>query len=244
MVCVARRAGAGAGVTKATKGAGDPPPASAFTEELVRALVNEHVLVKRGKTASWQMPDIDALRRLACWLDMFREPYKKSAPLLRLWMALEEIEAVMPAILESFYGIGLNSNKNISAESAFSSDGDLHLFKKFLENKVSREAKEQIQIMEALWFAATAARHPNAIPIVPPELTLTTRKWTDFACLVADELQLAIRSTNPDADLGISNDGPAPRFVAAVLHLITGETLTTSQVAQHLKRANSTRYKT
>ncbi len=33
MVCVARRAGAGAGVTKATKGAGDPPPASGLSAE-------------------------------------------------------------------------------------------------------------------------------------------------------------------------------------------------------------------
>jgi hypothetical protein len=57
--------------------------------------------------------------------------------------------------------------------------------------------------------------------------------WRDIALAIASAFKLAL--ANSGAKLGLSNDGPVPRFVAAVIPLITGEQPTVINVGKHLK---------
>jgi hypothetical protein len=60
--------------------------------------------------------------------------------------------------------------------------------------------------------------------------------WSRYADLLAGALRKAMRSTNPGLELGISNDNPVVRFIAAIAPHITDERPTVAAVAQHLKR--------
>jgi hypothetical protein len=53
---------------------------------------------------------------------------------------------------------------------------------------------------------------------------------------VADSVAGAFRMAMAPQEFGRSNKGPVPRFVAAVMPLMAGETPTVAAVAQHLKR--------
>jgi hypothetical protein len=61
--------------------------------------------------------------------------------------------------------------------------------------------------------------------------------WSQYADMLAGALRKAMRSTNPGLELGISNDNPVVRFIAAIAPHITDERPTVAAVAQHLKRA-------
>jgi hypothetical protein len=68
--------------------------------------------------------------------------------------------------------------------------------------------------------------------------------WHDMSVVIANMLRTALRSTNPKAALGNSNDGPVPRFVTVVLPMITNDTPTVANVGKWLKdNARATRDK-
>jgi hypothetical protein len=62
----------------------------------------------------------------------------------------------------------------------------------------------------------------------------------DVARICADWLNLAL-SESGQPMLGHSNDGPLARFVGAIIPLIVGETVTTGNISQHLKRSQRAR---
>jgi hypothetical protein len=62
--------------------------------------------------------------------------------------------------------------------------------------------------------------------------------WHDVADFVAQTFRTAMRTNNPNKRFGRSNDGPVPRFVAAVMPTVTGgEAPSVGTVAQYLKRS-------
>jgi hypothetical protein len=60
--------------------------------------------------------------------------------------------------------------------------------------------------------------------------------WRDVAVGIASVFVSIMKWNNPKLPFGLSNDGPVPRFVAAVVPLITDENPSVENVAQHLKR--------
>ena len=61
-------------------------------------------------------------------------------------------------------------------------------------------------------------------------------KWSHFAVVIADDFKQAMTPNNPTLHLGISNEGPVPSFVQAVVPMMTGEEPSVWAVAQCLKR--------
>jgi len=59
--------------------------------------------------------------------------------------------------------------------------------------------------------------------------------WHDIAHDLAVAFRLAMRPTNPALKMGLSNKGPIPRFIAAVVPHITGERPNVEQVGKYLK---------
>jgi hypothetical protein len=59
--------------------------------------------------------------------------------------------------------------------------------------------------------------------------------WRPLAESIASAFKATMSRTNPGLKLGHSNDGPVPRFVAAVVPSITGETPKVFNVGKHLK---------
>jgi hypothetical protein len=61
--------------------------------------------------------------------------------------------------------------------------------------------------------------------------------WSVLASVLPKDFAIAVKSTNPTFKLGISGEGPTPRFVAAVAPLITGEHPTVASAAGIMKKA-------
>jgi hypothetical protein len=78
-----------------------------------------------------------------------------------------------------------------------------------------------------------------ALTYAPPTYGATGWKW--LAEVLPDDFVVAMRSNNPTFDPGISHAGPVPRFIAAVVPLITGEQPTVQSVATQLKTRQKAR---
>jgi len=64
--------------------------------------------------------------------------------------------------------------------------------------------------------------------------------WSGLDEMIANAFRLAMARNNPTQKLGRTNSGPVPRFVAAVVPLITGEKPPVTAVGKHLiRRASS-----
>jgi hypothetical protein len=59
--------------------------------------------------------------------------------------------------------------------------------------------------------------------------------WHDLAEMIAGAFKVAMSRNNDQQTLGLSNDGPVPRFVAATIPLITGEKPSAQAVGKWLK---------
>jgi hypothetical protein len=59
--------------------------------------------------------------------------------------------------------------------------------------------------------------------------------WRQLAEVVANQFRAAMSRANGTQKFGYSNDGPVPRFVAAVVPRITGENPSVQNVGKHLK---------
>jgi hypothetical protein len=59
--------------------------------------------------------------------------------------------------------------------------------------------------------------------------------WHDVAGTIAGAFKAAMARANGPKNFGLSNDGPVPRFISAVVPLITGETPTVGAVGKYLK---------
>jgi len=59
--------------------------------------------------------------------------------------------------------------------------------------------------------------------------------WRQLAEVVANQFRVAMSQANGTRKFGRSNDGPVPRFVAAVVPRITGENPSVQNVGKHLK---------
>ena len=68
--------------------------------------------------------------------------------------------------------------------------------------------------------------------------------WNMYQDALASAFIIAMSSTNPEIDLGISNAGPLPRFVTAMIPLITGDNPSELAVARSLQRARKLRKNT
>ena len=86
-------------------------------------------------------------------------------------------------------------------------------------------------------FLTSATKHitelleaPQVAHISPPQVT----KWRDLAIQMFTDFREAMASTNAKV-VGISEKGPAALFLAAVIPLVTGETPSNGNVAEHLK---------
>jgi hypothetical protein len=79
-------------------------------------------------------------------------------------------------------------------------------------------------------------RYAHAIDLIPAD---AWRRWKNFGPALVEHFRRAMRSTNP-AFGGMWDNGPVPRFIAAVVPLVTGEQPTPRSVAAQLKTSKKT----
>jgi len=105
----------------------------------------------------------------------------------------------------------------------------------------TRGAAETIEAEGRLYdsfckFVQAMEGHPfnldmDGNPLMRREL----KNWHSLAQDIAEPARIALRFNNPTMLFGRSNDGPLPRFVAAVIPEITGERPSITAVGKHLK---------
>jgi hypothetical protein len=92
-------------------------------------------------------------------------------------------------------------------------------------------------LCDCFWdFVNVMANHTFELDMDAVLMMPEHRDWHSIAEVVAASFKLAMVPNNPDDEFGRSNNGPVPRFVAAVVPMITGEDPRLGAVAQHLKR--------
>jgi hypothetical protein len=93
-------------------------------------------------------------------------------------------------------------------------------------------------ILDRLTEAVGAARRQGWATRVAQPVVIHDR-WHAVVAGLGDALREAMRSTNPDLDLGLSNSGPVVRFLEQVIFPITGECPPTRDaIARHLQRSS------
>jgi hypothetical protein len=224
----------------------------------VEALLRTHVFRNTGPLAGLVMPTPEALAELAADLDSLRDWFRDEIGFLqksreiteRFSSAFSEIEAALPKMarlnLETQL-LDLRLLKRIREAD------EKHIHPKYSDPRIANRdeiasgvksaynrLKEQQVSLEALGSAVTDTRRHNELFAVggPAEFRRghPMNHWHGYAHVIAAVLRGAIWSTNPDALLGVSsNNGPIPRFIAAVLPMITGDKLTASGVGKWLK---------
>jgi hypothetical protein len=80
-------------------------------------------------------------------------------------------------------------------------------------------------------FLEAMQAHPFNLDMDTARFMVPLDTWRQIADLLAGKFRLAMEPQK----IGTSNNGPLPRFVAAVIPLITGETPAVPNVAKHLK---------
>jgi hypothetical protein len=75
--------------------------------------------------------------------------------------------------------------------------------------------------------------HPPAKGEEKPD---TERSWQDDVWLIVRMFRTALRPTNPDVEIKLSNNGPISRFLEAIFPLVTGESVVGQNVMRWLQR--------
>ncbi|MGH7111042.1 MAG: hypothetical protein ACREFK_11510, partial [Stellaceae bacterium] len=89
-------------------------------------------------------------------------------------------------------------------------------------------------------FLRTLDKHSFGLDMDMVLMMANLEGWHDIALVIAEAFKVAM-SANRIEPLGIANEGPVARFVAAVIPSITGEAPTPGAVSQHLKRCAGAR---
>ena len=221
MVCVARRAGVGAGVTKATKGAGDPPPASGLSAALdqwfekpfcklpakLRRLVDKHFLIP------WDKLTPARRRNMAQQWDMQNHP------------GLDEDTTLLWETKEKIYETGLIASAIPKEKREFndvkSQEDDL---RRLREDEASKEANLQ-RTAYSLGLCS-----PGDLAALPPTLPAPTEQVAVDGAAAADPrpkpTDCAVRQWMHERVAAWPDDEPAPNeaedFAAATAHFAPG----------------------
>jgi hypothetical protein len=107
-----------------------------------------------------------------------------------------------------------------------------------LEKPDPRAIETERHLRDQFWrFVLAMAAHNFELDMDAGTLMPRLENWRDLAEVVAGAFMATMARANGGRELGISNDGPVGRFVAAVVPLITGEKKPTpASVAAHIKR--------
>jgi hypothetical protein len=222
-----------------------PQPPFLFTVEMVRALVNEHVLHgNRGQRNKLREPSPKALDYLADRLNDLKTSYRpangplrhREGALDRLTKALDEIDALLPEVMTEFERqLALAESQDPSTEN------DIGFSYKEIKKMLVKQYKWVVNLHDAIvgpvfvQYDGLSRRDRSFIYNPWSNIRIETLPWRAIAPMILYDLQQAVLSTNPNARIGLSNDGPGPRFVAAVIKIMHGETPTVPNVAKALK---------
>jgi hypothetical protein len=215
-------------ITKARKPK-KPPPATLpegqpFTQDFLRDLLRDKVLRKRQT-----MPDDADIKELVRILNVWRNHYtainvdiRAKNELIKLeQQALDTLSTVLPQL-----------QKGLIA--------DIKVYSGHKGTQIITAAKtKRLAEIECLMTCVRVSKKSRFWTTFWEESTLPDRrkKWADLQDALCTDFENAMKRANPDMTFGLSNDGPHLRFIAAVIPSITGESIKSSYVGWHRKRA-------
>jgi len=98
-----------------------------------------------------------------------------------------------------------------------------------------QQTQHEIEALDTIQTGLTRLLNESMVLMPITMVVPQMEKWRHIAVGISDDFCEAMRPTNPTLPLGRSNDGPVPRFVAAVIPGITGEHPSVQNVGKHLK---------
>jgi hypothetical protein len=237
-------------VVTQTEDAGDgSPPAAPFTVESVRALLHEHVFRMKGPLASLRDPSPQSLGHLTIFLRRMQNEFRRGMEskehddrITKFSEAIDTIEEILPHLIqqhkEHLKRVQLTSDNldttpsedDIAFMETLTKPGFVRLI-----DRTKCDINERLTILQEAVSNISDMRKHTSLFDKSWKLRFYGTGWRDLAVRISGDLLYALASTNSNIDLGISNDGPVPRFVAAVLPMITGDSPTVANVAKVLK---------
>jgi hypothetical protein len=213
-----------------------------LTVEAVRALIEKCVMKNKGPLKDLKMPDDEALATLTLkingpwvntYLDQEREKnhgdpgqfYREHA---------DAISKIFPKY-QKYKKELLEKNIQIEREN-LEKYGHHEYWKSYYEERIRGLEGAMRDLEEAATSLARLRQFDDRFFYISTTI-LAPDAWKRWAPHCANELIVALKSTNPDADIGISNEGPVARFVAdALTHVTRRQTpLSAGTVANFLK---------
>ena len=239
-------------------GQGKQAVAFEFTAEAVKQLLLQTVFRYKGLHSGLRMPTPEALSSLALdlgglrdWVQLERGKFQSARKISkRFRLAVIELDAALQdkreeltqslsdgnSILQRFDSAYQKSTGEYRNNDRIASPEEIHE----TVYKLVINIKEQYKLVMSLSYAIKDVYNNdnliNLSEISEIDSGLPANHWHGYAPIVARLLQFTIRSSNPNANLGLSsNDGPVPRFIAAVLPLVTGDEPSPLAVGKWLK---------
>jgi hypothetical protein len=220
------------------------PAAPLFSVEWVRDLLQEHVIPKKGRLVL-QMPSPEALAKLAsrlnylaAWFRYVQSLKEQYALRYEFNAKIDQLESMVPAVIReheelttsNYFTRKLTSHPRVAVDKKVHFEGLSESTDEFYSSKA-----KTVAALESLASALVRARRSLGFYYQSPEESSKHSNWKGIAWLICTALWNALSSKNPNVKLGTSGTGPAARFVAAVLPLITGETPEVGTVGNFLK---------
>jgi hypothetical protein len=203
-----------------TEAADKAAPTQPITADSLRALLESQKVVLSGK-----LPNAASLQLLALKLDSLRTNVylrrgawrEDEARLASVRAALSTLAEWLPPTLEVYREVLMIASAN--------------------ERSNADRFQKNIEALESLSRAMYCVCVERTEVIFPMSIHFSNvESRSDCAPIIAEYFRHAMQSTNPDLVLKDSNKGPVPRFVAAVMPFIIGESPTAEAMGKELQR--------
>jgi hypothetical protein len=200
------------------KARGQLLPGAGFTTDLVRQLLETHVLRDR-----WRMPADAELEKLTHILEGWRQHYLVEQ---NVFLPARSLVQKARRLIEEFGGTIADIEKMNEFHRAAAA-GDLP---PLAVQAVLEQQRAEITYIRSLVAQIEPASCLNRQP------GLGASGWMWLAEVLPEDLRTAMKPSNPAFAGGLSHDGPVARFISAVAPILTAEHPTPGSVATQLKK--------
>jgi hypothetical protein len=186
--------------------------------------------------SSWKKPNHTALEQLAGELDLLRHSYFFGSLLAK--DARKQLQDALEVALEALPGVIESSEK--CAE--YYRDHGWDDTSAIEEGNKARRLEEAILAFAPPPSNIDLALFPQLKDYKPPRLCVEHRvvpdaeRWHKFAEVLVKFFRTAMRSTNDNQTIELSNKGPVSRFLEAVIPLVSGEEPNGETVVRYIQR--------
>jgi hypothetical protein len=195
----------------------DLDPQDEFTPQRLSDLLSSKVLKGPKGRQEWALPSPDAIKKLASILNFWRSRFYVAQEGRRLNALITEAERALAVLDKVVPGILENRRARV---------GEGATLDPFVKWQLDATEKLSLAVLDKDARAYFLHRDGDHEEI---------QGWKWLARVLPEDFKVAMISTNPNFESGLSASGPVARYVSAIVPFITGDHPTLATVVSRIK---------